>query len=359
MSLAASHPPGRRPWKPAPRDAAIARRSTEFRGAAAGPPPQQATGRTAYVLTCCTEYRQETAILQRSANRNGFGFYAVGVGQPWGGFSTKLLAYHNALEELVGVKVRPDDVVMLMDAWDTVILGHVDELHEKIAHLPHDAVLCGAERVCGPNHFLVPHMEALYPDGRTPWRYPNSGGIVGSAEAMLALMRGLVYDTRNGEALPADENDQVRLHDYLLDRAAMGRPFPLKLDVDCSVFQCMYEEQPQWDAMRANGQGPPRIVNRLTGKRPVVAHGNGHTGRWFLSSLFSEVGLLEHLGLTMAELSHLPHELPVAPGTPVTEEVKAQYCPWWYMPGLHKGATDGFEGFYRIREMLCGPGSQR
>merc|ERR1712072_864501 len=105
---------------------------------------------------------------------------------------------------------------MVMDAWDTIILGRAEELLQKTASLPRDFVLCGAERVCGPNHFLVAGMEALYPDARTPWRYPNSGGIVGSAEAMGALLHGLVHDLEDGKPLEASENDQVRLHDFLL-----------------------------------------------------------------------------------------------------------------------------------------------
>jgi len=36
----------------------------------------------------------------------------------------------------------------------------------------------------------------------------------------------------------------------------------------------------------------------------------------------------------MEELQHLQHEMPVPPGTEVTEEIKAEYCPWWYMPGI-------------------------
>ena len=97
---------------------------------------------------------------------------------------------------------------MLLDAWDTVILGSSDELVSKMARLPADCILCGAERVCGPNHFLVAQMEELYPDGRTPWRYPNSGGLVGPLQLMLELLHALVHDTESGTALPAEENDQ-------------------------------------------------------------------------------------------------------------------------------------------------------
>ncbi|CAK0900775.1 unnamed protein product [Prorocentrum cordatum] len=348
-----------RPRGPAARAASSAARSAaaaaNVRSTPAPPRPPGAPElpRAAHVIACCTEYRQETAILQRSATRNGFAFHAVGVGEPWGGFATKFLCYERALQALVGADIAPDDVVILTDAWDTVILGGVDELLAKVAAVPAGTLLCGSERVCGPNHFLVGRIEALYPEDRTPWRYPNSGGLVGPASVMQALMHALVHQAGSGR-LAAEENDQVHLHEFLLDQADAGSPFPLQLDVSCSVFQCMYEEAPQWHVEArddANENTRPRIVNNLTGERPVVAHGNGHTGRWFLSALFAEMRLLQFLGLRMEELAHLPHEMPVAPGTAVTEEVKAQYCPWWYMPGMHKGATDGFATFYMIRDM--------
>ncbi|CAJ1409947.1 unnamed protein product [Effrenium voratum] len=313
----------------------------------------QAAG-TVHVLACATEYRQETAILQRSAARNGLRFHAVGLGKPWRGFATKFLSYAEKLEEL-RPRLSSEDRVMLLDAWDTVILGTSDELMAKLATLPEGSVLCGAERVCGPNHFLVAQVEALYPENHTPWRYPNSGGIIGPPQVMAELLHALIHDTEDGQTLPAEENDQVRLHDLLIARARNGRRFPLVLDTDCRVFQCMYEEQPQWDVVLDESETParPRLVNKLTKERPVVAHGNGHTGRWFLSAMYSEMQLLQYLGLSMGELQHLRHEMPVPPGTQVTEEIKAEYCPWWYMPGMHKGATDGFASFRQIRDMLC------
>lgn len=303
-----------------------------------------------HVLACATEHRQESAVLWRSAEVNGFRFHPVGVGEPWQGFATKFMTYLRTLHGLVGRTVRADDIVILMDAWDTVILGDVDELLKKISWLPADGILCGAERVCGPNHFLVGQMEALYPEVQTPWRYPNSGGLVATADAMVDLLHGLIHDTQEGAALNESDNDQVRLHEYLIFRAERGDPVPLHLDTDCSVFQCMYEEQPQWD-IDVRSSKSPRIVNQLTSERPLVAHGNGHTGRWFLSALYAELNLLDHLGLTMDELRHLPHEMPVPPGTIVTDEIKSKYCPWWYTPGLHKGASDGFSVFYMIRDL--------
>merc|ERR1711981_894106 len=88
-----------------------------------------------------------------------------------------------------------------------------------------------------------------------------------------------------------------------------------------------------------------------TGTRPVIAHGNGHTGRWFFLSLINELRLLEHLGLQDEDLRQYKHEGPVPPGTPVTEAVLKEYAPWWYHKDIHSGATDGFANFRAIRDM--------
>jgi len=312
--------------------------------------PYQGRQPAAHVLTCCTEYRQETAILQRSATRNGFAFHAVGLGKPWGGFSTKFLTYYAALHQLLASEeVRPDALVIVMDAWDTVILGDADELLHKTRELSPDAVLGNAETVCGPNHFLTGRIEQLYPDGSTTWRYPNSGGLLGSGQAMLALLEGLIYETSDGNPIDASENDQVRLHDFLLMRAEQNRPFPLRLDTQCQVFQCMFEETPQWEFVQ--GISSRRMLNKHTQTQPLIAHGNGDTGRWFLSALYHELQLLDKLGLTTQELAHLPHEMPVPPGTPVAEADKMSYEPWHFDPKFHSKVTDGFATFRMIRDL--------
>lgn len=333
------------------------------RGAAAGVASQSRpnpcwSSSPIHVLAACTEYRQETVILQRSAEKNGFSFRALGVGKPWGVFSTKLLHYDEALKKLVGAEIAPGDTVLLVDAWDCVVLGSADELRRKLEGFPRDTVLCGSESVCGPNHFLTGRIEKLFPDGATPWRYPNSGGLCATAEVMAALLHGLVWDRPDGGKLPAAENDQVWLHEFLLQRASRRDPFPVILDTECHVFQCMYEEEPRWDyEYRRNGPAwpAPRIVNRMTRARPVIAHGNGHTGRWFLSALIGELRLMQHLGLRDEELRHLKHEGPVPPGTPLTEELIQEYAPWWYQEGIHAGALDGFQTFRMVRDLQREP----
>ncbi|CAE7501512.1 PLOD3, partial [Symbiodinium necroappetens] len=132
--------------------AGLRRNSTGARAAKAA---MSSSSRPVHVLACATEYRQETAILQRSAARNGFRFHTVGLGEPWKGFATKFLAYERTLRRLLDTTLQPEDLVMLLDAWDTVILAPADELRAKLTAIPPKTILGGTERVCGPNHFLV------------------------------------------------------------------------------------------------------------------------------------------------------------------------------------------------------------
>merc|ERR1712151_568795 len=108
------------------------------------------------------------------------------------------------------------------------------------------------------------------------------------------------------------------------------------VDSKCGLFQCLYEREPQWD-LEDVGTIMPRLRNKLTKERPVVLHGNGHTGRWFMSGLWRDMRFLERVELTPADLAHLPHDGPVPPGTIPSEEIAKDW-----------GAT--FE-LYRIIEM--------
>ena len=47
---------------------------------------------------------------------------------------------------------------------------------------------------------------------------------------MADLLHGLIHDTGGEGSLPAEENDQVRLHDFLIARAARGSRYPFLLD---------------------------------------------------------------------------------------------------------------------------------
>mmetsp|Transcript_93726 Transcript_93726/g.264589 ORF Transcript_93726/g.264589 Transcript_93726/m.264589 type:complete len:403 (-) Transcript_93726:9-1217(-) len=283
----------------------------------------------AHVITACNAYRQETVVLERSARANGYAFHAVGVGGPWRGVGTKLALYDSALKELVGGAIAPGDPVMLLDAWDTVVLGPASELREKLGAMgmmePGGWVLCCTDRICAPDYKMSLEMERIFPSIATPWRYPNSGGLAGTGEALRAFLHSLVHGSEGG-AFSEDGDDQLRLQSFLAACAAHGDHFPLQLDERCSIFQGMGEPACGWDYEA--GSTPPRLRNHVTSERPLVAHGCGGHGRWFLADVYRELQLLEYLGIEGADLEGLDYAGLVAPGCIVTEDHWVDQPPW-------------------------------
>jgi len=204
---------------------------------------------------------------------------------------------------------------------DCALVGPADELIEKMASSPYadtQAPWYAGERIIGPDFFKASRVDAVYSDVRTPWRYPNAGAMCGRAEPVLQLFQDLLA------GFPEDGNDQGRLHEHLLERAEGGGALPCHVDSRCGIFQCLYEAEAQW-VVEDTDTALPRLRNILTGERPVVIHGNGHTGRWFMTGLWREMRFLERAGLTVEDLAHLPHDGPVPPGTVPDEATRRNW----------------------------------
>ncbi|CAJ1326807.1 unnamed protein product [Effrenium voratum] len=280
-----------------------------------------------HVVSACNEYRQETLVLERSAEKHGYSFHVVGLGQPFTGVGMKLFLYDKALKELVGRQIPANEPVLLLDAWDTILLGPAEEFAEKLHSmgvLSDNLVLCGADRICAPEYKLAPKMERYFPGIRTPWRYPNSGCITGTGAAVTAFMHGLVHGTEGGSYSDQDD-DQLRVQEFLLNWQALGVRYPFRLDHECQIFQNMGEPYCGWEFERRES---PRLRNSSTGHRFLVAHGCGGHGRWFLSDVYRELELLEFLQLDPQELASLPYAGLVPPGAKVTEEHWVDQPPW-------------------------------
>lgn len=276
-------------------------------------------GERAHVLSIATEYRQEAVILERCAQLLGYSFQFCGLGDKWGGWGTKLFQYRRSLErDMRHGKIAPSDPVLLIDGWDCALVGPAEEFQQKMASPPYSTTSVpwyAGERICGPDFFKASRIDNLYVDVETPWRYPNAGCMCGRAEPVLKLLEELLAGLGGDrDEFPEGYNDQGRLHEHLLELGERGDPLPCLVDSRCGIFQCLYEREPQW-VLEACDTIVPRLRNNLTGEQPIVLHGNGHTGRWFMQGLWREMRFLERVGLTPAQLAHLPHDGPVPPGT--------------------------------------------
>ncbi|CAK9029321.1 unnamed protein product [Durusdinium trenchii] len=258
----------------------------------------------------------------------GYSFQTVGLGEPFTGVGMKLFLYDRALKELVGRQIPANEPVLLLDAWDTLILGSAEEFYAKLEDmdlLAQNAILCGADRICAPEYKMAPKMERYFPDIATPWRYPNSGCICGSAAAVTAFIHGLVHGTEGGTYSEKDD-DQLRVQEFLLNWETRGVRYPFHLDHECRMFQNMGEPECGWD-FELHGS-VPRVRNLRTGHQPLVVHGCGGHGRWFLSDIYRELELLEFLDVKPDDLASVPYAGLVAPGEQVTEEHWVEQPPW-------------------------------
>eukprot|EP00931_Biecheleriopsis_adriatica_P074292 TRINITY_DN48386_c0_g1_i1.p1 TRINITY_DN48386_c0_g1~~TRINITY_DN48386_c0_g1_i1.p1 ORF type:complete len:525 (+),score=95.75 TRINITY_DN48386_c0_g1_i1:16-1590(+) len=300
----------------------------------------QGIDRPTHILTACNVYKQETVLLERSALRGGYKFHAVGLGSEWHGLSTKLAVYDSALKARMGQEIAPEDPVMLMDAWDTVVLGPAEEFRAKLAALgalgPEGGVIGAGDRLCCPDMHFAPRMERLFAAVRTPFRYPNSGGFAGTCKALADFLDCLVNGS-DGGVFDINGDDQLRVQVFLNARAEEGRPYPFRLDEDCIIFKCMGEPEQAWDfeqrlpadgAPAAVESQAPRIVLHDNGERPIMAHGCGGHGRWFLGDIYQELGLLEYLGVTPQDLANYQYAGLVAPGQKVLPKHWVNQPPW-------------------------------
>ena len=74
--------------------------------------------------------------------------------------------------------------------------------------------------------------------------------------------------------------------------------------------------------------GPPRLRNRTSKHRPLVAHGCGGHGRWFLSDVYRELDLLDFLDIDKELLESMPYAGLVPPGARVSDEHWVEQPPW-------------------------------
>lgn len=179
-----------------------------------------------------------------------FGYDAVVIEHPWRGFGDKVLQTYAYL------KAHPHvEHFLYSDAWDTFALAPMEEVISKITNW--DCILFSAEKAC------YPHGEKaeLYPSCDTPWKYLNGGNWLGSSKRFIDMVERQMPDVT--------VNDQVYFTDMFLHFNEEGF---IQLNYPCHIFQTTGFEG-EGDFTLEGG----RVINNITGYKPVFCHGNGRT----------------------------------------------------------------------------------
>lgn len=224
-----------------------------------------------HIITVGTDQTRMWA-LNQSAAHYGITVHNLGKGLDWDdpmeGYAG--MPKINAVKEFVK-DLPPDDVVLFMDAYDTVFADDAQTILDRFTGFNVD-ILFGAEEYHWPNHNIKYQFPDL-PD--TPYKYLNSGLYIGYARPL--------YDFLSSKAdVPDMGDDQLFCQIRFLHES---RGLKVAMDTEAYIFQNHDEE-----VVIVNDQ----ITNYRTKCCGCIYHGNGgEQAKDKFNEIVSELGYAE------------------------------------------------------------------
>jgi hypothetical protein len=232
-----------------------------------------------HVITVGTNREPTKRLLNTIGRFHGYKIHYRGECQSWTGYQLKLR------ETLQVVKtLHENDIVMHLDAYDTIVLTDAYEVYFKYNRFQ-KPIIISTEKNLAPNHefdVIKSKMEEIYPQSPTKFRWINSGtymGTAGKIKNMLESM-GAQFLCRD----PFDRifpycDDQRCFHSYFLKNQHL-----IALDYHQDIFYCM------WDTKEAKFIKKIRRIVSETGSLPCILHGNGPSPKSYETAL-KDLGL--------------------------------------------------------------------
>lgn len=203
----------------------------------------------------------------------------LGWQEPWAGLMTK----PRRLRQWLRDRRYSSDRLIVCDAWDIVFAEHPHGMIDFYeSHFGPDKVVFNAERNCFPRGDLADR----FPDPGTPWRYLNSGFMVGTPENILKIIDSMGIDHipddhRQPDGSWYNPNDQEH---YTL--AYLEQPVPMVLDTQCHLCQSLSGCEPyEFDFSTRP------FKNLVTGSAPRVFHFNGSAKQVLMGIVLQNLNL--------------------------------------------------------------------
>ena len=218
-----------------------------------------------HICTVATEERKTLTQLMTSCKKNGAALTILGMGTPFRGFCEKFVCMQEHIENL------PDtDVVLFVDAYDTLILAPPDVILETFLEMRVPFVI-SVERNCWPDA----RLKEKYGPSPTSFRYINSGTYIGYVHHLKKIFHGL-------SPIDPKDNDQTLMTvDYL------QHPETYTPDSFCQIFFPSCDVK-SWEV--AVDRKNRTLLNLETNTKALVLHGNGYSPwyQYVYDSLFSD-----------------------------------------------------------------------
>jgi hypothetical protein len=181
----------------------------------------------------------------------------------WNGLATKPKWLYKTIKD---GKIQTK-YMQFVDSWDLVYGAH--PLEVMAAYEEFDApIVISAEKNCFPDILKKEFDELNYPE---PYKYLNSGVIIGETEAILACLEAM--DLPNVEDDHWDEEKNCNYHSNdqtMWQEIFLRQPVKIALDYNQSISQTLHDA----DINDFDFSGK-RVMNKITGCHPRIWHFNG------------------------------------------------------------------------------------
>ncbi|MBT4522960.1 MAG: hypothetical protein HOC23_23410 [Halieaceae bacterium] len=199
--------------------------------------------------------------LHSSTDNQGVELEVIGLGQE---FDRSRFAKLDALELAVR-RLPADQVVLCTDGYDVLYVDPPGTILRKFLDRA-APLLFSVERLF--THHYTSHREHFDREsGGSPYRYPNSGGLIGRAGAIMEMLdelRNVDRDEPLGHVWGIF-SDQTLVGDYIA-----RHPGKIALDFECDIFWCTAGE---WGIAAQNSSiVEGRIWNPTTQTQPSIVH---------------------------------------------------------------------------------------
>ena len=171
--------------------------------------------------------------------------------------------------------------ILYTDMFDTIALAPPSEVIAKFCSIQltdifngreKTKMIIGVEKACFPNDERDKyHRTENYPESPTAWKYINGGGCIFEIDYFKELCNQHPFN-----------EDRMMDPDWLAE-LYQSHPDQIKLDYQCSIFQCLaHSNQDEWETI------DNRIGNIATQSKPIFIHGNGKTDMKWIKQIATE-----------------------------------------------------------------------
>ncbi len=203
-----------------------------------------------------------------SLNRLNIPVVTFGKNEIWNGFMDKLNWLRDGMKEYVGQY----DYVLFTDSRDVLYYKGLDviekeyEKHRKLG----TKILFNAETNCYPNK----ELKSKYPYPNKKYRYLNSGMFIGDFDYVIEILDEAILRAKTDGII---DDQEIMTLLYLEKYNLYGEKTEFRIDTECSLFQCLWDEDFGRSANFDIVYNKDRIYNNLTNTEPCVFHYPGST----------------------------------------------------------------------------------